>query len=99
MNENLDCYCSVNFYQDYASFFGPPAIAKRSYKLGSFPPFAHFSTHPSTLLPVWVFFRIGSLVFSKLWHGTRNAYKVVCDRARFFGKKFFAPKIGGMGQK
>ena len=29
---------------------------------------------------------IGSLVFSKFWHGARNAYEVVCGRAGYFGK-------------
>ena len=45
------------------------------------------------------FLGIGSLGFSEFWHGARNSYHVVCDRARFFGKTFFAPKIGEMGQK
>ena len=35
-----------------------------------------------------------SLVFSEIWHGTRNSYEVVRDRAGFSGKIFFCPKIG-----
>ena len=45
------------------------------------------------------FLGIASLVFSKSWHDARNPYKVVHDRAGFSRKKFFAPKIGKMGQK
>ena len=44
------------------------------------------------------FLGIGSLGFSEFWHGARNPYHVVRDRARFFGKTF-APKIGEMSQK
>ena len=29
------------------------------------------------------------LFFSKFWHGARNPYEVVCDRARFSRKKNF----------
>ena len=45
------------------------------------------------------FLGIVSLVFSKFWYGARNPYEVVRDRARFFGKKLFAPKIGKMDQE
>ena len=45
------------------------------------------------------FLGIISLDFSKFWHDARNPYEVVCDRARFFRKIFFAPKIGKVGQK
>ena len=44
------------------------------------------------------FLGIVSVVFSKFCHGARNLYEVVLDRARFFGKIFFAPKIGKMDQ-
>ena len=37
--------------------------------------------------------------FSKFWHGARNSYEVVHDRAGFSRKVFFAPKMGKMGQK
>ena len=40
-----------------------------------------------------------SLVFSKFWYNARNPYEVVCDRAGFSRKNFFAPKIGKMDQK
>ena len=39
------------------------------------------------------FLRIASLVFSKFWHGARNPYEVVRNRARFSRKKIFAQKI------
>ena len=29
-----------------------------------------------------------------IWHGARNSYEVVCDRAGFSGKIFFCSKIG-----
>ena len=51
------------------------------------------SCHLSMCFP-W----IGSLDFSKFQHGARNFYEVVCDRAWFFGKTFFAPEIEEMGQ-
>ena len=40
-----------------------------------------------------------SLIFSKFWHGARNSYEVVHDRAGFSGKKFFAYKSGKIGPK
>ena len=41
------------------------------------------------------FLGIVSLVFLKFWHGARNPYEAVRDRARFPRKKFFLPpKIG-----
>ena len=49
----------------------------------------------SILPSVWTFSRIVSLVFSKFWHGARNPYEVVGDRARFSWKKIFLPqKLG-----
>ena len=53
-------------------------------------PFCHLSR---------CFLGIGPLDFFAFRHGTRNPYEVVCDRARFFGKTFFAPKIGEICQK
>ena len=41
-----------------------------------------------------VFFGMESFVFSKFWHGVRNPYEIVRDRAGFIGKYFFAPKRG-----
>ena len=35
-----------------------------------------------------------TLTFSKFWDGARNLYEVVCDRAGFSRKIFFALKIG-----
>ena len=43
--------------------------------------------------------RICSLVFSETQHGIRSPCLVVCDRARFFLKNVFTPKVGKMGQK
>ena len=37
---------------------------------------------------------LGSLLFSKFWHGARNLYQVVHDRARFSWKKIFPQKLG-----
>ena len=45
------------------------------------------------------FFTIGSLVFSETQHSVRGPCVVVGDRAGFFEKIFFAPKMGKMGQK
>ena len=45
------------------------------------------------------FLEIASLVFSKFWHGARNLYEVVPDKAGFSGKKFFATKIGKIDWK
>ena len=46
-----------------------------------------------------VYLGIGSLDFFEFWHGARNSYVVARDRTRVFGKTFFAPKTGEMGQK
>ena len=40
------------------------------------------------------FLGIVSLVFSKFWHGARNPYEIVRDRAGFFSKVFLPPKLG-----
>ena len=48
----------------------------------------------------WCFLEIVSLVLSKFWHGARNLYEGVCDRARFPPQKNFpqscenGPKMG-----
>ena len=60
------------------------------------------SVHPFIMLFVWVFFflGIGLLGFSKSWHGARNPYHVVHDRAGGFFEKLSLPqKLGEMGQK
>ena len=38
------------------------------------------------------FLGIVSLVFSEIWHGARNLYEVVRDRAIFSEKNFFLPQ-------
>ena len=57
-----------------------------SYELGS-------------VLPSGSFLGISSLVFSETEHGVRGPYLVVRDRAGFFKKNLFAPKMGKMGPK
>ena len=58
-----------------------------------------------SILPSECFLGIGSLDFPELWHGDRDPYEVVRDRAEVFGKNFFllqklgkwaknGPKIG-----
>ena len=42
-----------------------------------------------SVLPSKRFLEIRLLVFSKFWHGVRNPYEVVLERARFFGKFFY----------
>ena len=64
----------------------------------SFCPSVCPSIHPS-LLPSGCFLWILSLVLSKFWHGARNVYEVVLDRAGFSRKSFFATKIRKMDQK
>ena len=51
------------------------------------------SFHPSVLLSRQSL-GIVSLVFSEFWHGARNSYEVVLDRARFSGKKFLLQNLG-----
>ena len=45
------------------------------------------------------FLGIGSLVFSKFWHGVRVPYEVVRERAGFFEEKKLLPQKWGKGQK
>ena len=45
------------------------------------------------------FHGIGSLDFSEFWHGARNPYHVVGDRAGVFLKNFFCPQNWGNGSK
>ena len=40
------------------------------------------------------FLGIVLLIFSKFWHGARIPCQVMCDRAGFSRKIFFAPKMG-----
>ena len=44
--------------------------------------------------PSRYFLWIVSLNFSKFYHGARNPYEIVRDRARFSRKIFFDPKMG-----
>ena len=45
------------------------------------------------------FLGVVSLVFTKLWHSSRNPDETVCDRVEFSRKKKLAPKIAKVGQK
>ena len=77
-------FISANFI-----FIGPPAVAGRVLWI---------RVRPS-VFPSGSFLGIGSLVFSETQHGVRGPCLVVRDRARFFRKNLFAPKMGKMGQK
>ena len=46
----------------------------------------------SSILPSRSFSCYCIIVFAKFWHGARNPYKVVHDRARFSGKKILPKK-------
>ena len=76
----------------------PRRQSEGSCETGSVHPSVPPSFHPSFCLSR-CFLGIESLGFSKLWHDARNPYEVVCGRAAFSRKKYFAPKIGKIGQK
>ena len=65
-----------------------------SYKVGS----VRLSVLPSVLLSRR-FLGIASLVFSEIWHGARNSYEIVRDRAGISGNNFFCLKIVKRGPK
>ena len=67
---------------------GPPAVAGIRIRLSVLPYF-HLS-----VLPSGSFLGIGSLVFSETQHGVWGPCLVVRDRAGFFFKNLFAPKMG-----
>ena len=93
---NISPTQSRKFYHMNNTFrntvFGPPAVAERVPWNRVCPSFC-----PSFRL-CGRFLGIASLVFSKFWHGARNPYEVVRDRAEFSRKNFFAPRIGKMDQ-
>ena len=63
------------------------------YKIGSVRPYVLTSVLTFVLLSRH-FLGIVSLDFSKIWHGARNSYEAVRDRAGFPEKKlFFAPNL------
>ena len=64
----------------------PQPRLEGSYKIGSVCRSFRSSFLLSFCLSV-SFLGIGSLVFSETYHGVRDSYIVVCDRAGFFGKK------------
>ena len=72
-------------------FIGPTAVAGKVLQNKVCPSF-HL---PECLL------RIGSLFFSKFWHGAGNPYEVARGRARFFFliKTSFAPNTGSNSKK
>ena len=69
--------------------FGPSMIAERV---------VWNRVCPSVLLPGRFLLTV-SVVFYRFWLGARNLYKVLSDRAGFFGKKFFCPKNWENGTK
>ena len=91
-------YCFIVIFLYFLfRIFEPLALARMS---------LHPSFHPSILPSVFSsfclsgdFLGIAWLVFSKFWHGARNPYEIVCDRAGFSSKNFFALKVGKMGHK
>ena len=81
----------MRFFTDYHElklFWTPRQQPEGSYKIGS----AHLSFCPSVHLS-GRFLWIVSLTFSKFWHGARNPYEVVLDRAGFSRKIYFLPKM------
>ena len=76
----------------WSALFEPPVVARRVFKINSVHP---SSVHPSVCLGIGIV----SLVFFRFWHGARNQYGVVHDRARFSRKKIFAQKTGNRDQK
>ena len=76
-------------------FLDTRQLLEGSYKIGSLRP-----SVCSSVCSAGIFFGIVRLIFSKFWHRARIPCDVVCDRVRFSGKIFFAPKIGPkLGQK
>ena len=65
-------------------FFGTPAVAGRVPWNRVCPSFRLSGSLLGTVL----------LVFSKFWHGARNLYEVVRDRAGFSRKCFLLQKLG-----
>ena len=57
------------------------------------------SVRPSFLLSGWAFSWNCISCFFKFWHGARNLYEVVHDRAGFSGKNFFCPQNWENGPK
>ena len=83
----MSLYCSCTCWTPVGSGKGP-------YKI--------WSVSPSVLLLSFClsgYFLELNHWFLQYWHGARNPYEVVCDRAEYFEKPFFGPKIGEMGQK
>ena len=62
----------------FTMFFGPAAVAQQALQNRVCPSFSLSEC----------FLGIGSLVFSKFWHGARNPNEVVPDRTRFVLEKF-----------
>ena len=52
-----------------------------------------------SILPSESVLGIGSLDFPELWHGDRDPYEVVRDRAEVSGKNLFCSKNWGNGPK
>ena len=70
--------------------FGPLSWSERSYELGS---------HLLSFCNSGNIFEIYVLVFSETLYGVRGLYEDNHTTAGFFEKKYFAPKMGKMGQR
>ena len=79
--------CPSALCNNFIMLLDPQLWREGSYETGS--------VHPS-IIPS--FRRIDSLVFSEIQHGSRGLCVVVGDRARFFEKKKFGPKMRKMDQ-
>ena len=82
----------------YLVLLDPRQELEGSYKIGSVCP----SILPSILLSFRLsgsFLGIGPLVFSETQDGVRGSCLVVHDRAGFFKKSLFTPRMGKMSQK
>ena len=91
--EHLDQHCTLCLWLLNASLLQLCLLDPQQWLERSYGP----SFFPAVCLDV--FFGIGSLNFCEFWHDARNPYEIVHDRARVFGKNFFAPKMGKWAKK
>ena len=82
---------SFNYHSFAVVLVGPWQYPEGSPEIGF--------VHPSILPSVWDFLGIGSSDFPEFWHGDRDPYEVVFDRAGSLGKKIFSPKMWEMDHK
>ena len=85
-------YSNKSLYSEsplFTMFIGPAAVVRQVLQKRVCPSFPLSGC----------FLGIGSLVFSKIWHGARNPNELVEDRTRFFLKSFFCIKHWENGSK